>query len=220
MIEFIREELKRTSGGGKRLAPGRRQNGLYCSMTLPGLDDMPAVRNTMERFAAFQVPDDLTGKTFMDIGSNVGAMALEAARRGATTTGLEYRDDRVSLCNVIARHYEMSNATFHVADFNAIVSTREDEDEDHQPGCLGDVELQDFVLCSSVDRYVDDFVGFYRWLRSLTGGVCLFESDRQSGSVPLDVVMADLMKAGFSVDYLGTGPCPFLRRKIFHLRPR
>lgn len=218
MIEFIREELTRTSGGGKRLAPGRRQNGLYCSMTLPGLDDMPAVRNTMERFAAFYVPDDLGGKTFLDVGSNVGAMAFEAARRGATTTGLEYRDDRVSLCNVIARHYEMSNATFHVADFNEIVSARRIEPT-YQPDCLT-YGPRDIVLCSSVDRYVVDFVGFYRWLRSLTGEVCLFESDRQSGSVPLDVVTADLEQAGFAVEYLGVGPCPFLRRKIFHLRPR
>jgi hypothetical protein len=103
----IRSQISHMSGGGKKLMPNRRENGIYTSVTLPGLDDMVAVRDSRVRVTEFLGGADvrLDGKTFIDIGANVGGMLFEFARRGAICTGVEFRDDRVQLMRSIANYY-------------------------------------------------------------------------------------------------------------------
>lgn len=106
-LSEIRSQIDEMSGGGKKLARQRRANGIYTSFTLPGLDDMIAVRDSRARVTEFLGGPDvrLDGKTFIDIGANVGGMLFEFARRGAICSGVEYRSDRVQLMRSIAAYY-------------------------------------------------------------------------------------------------------------------
>ncbi len=206
----IRASIVELSGSGKRVAPGARRHGIYSTFTLPGLDDMAAVRNTMTRFRDFGLvlregddPEPLRGKTVIDVGSNVGATAFEFCRRGASVVGLEYRDDRVALCNVIARRWEL-DATFAQVDLNVPLGPRD-----------WGSRRYDIVWSSSVDEYIDDLEPFYEMLHDLCGGVLYLESNLQGkGLSDPENVLAILERSGF-VDavYLGNGNSGGISRK-------
>lgn len=210
-IEHIRSLITMLSGSGKALSTQRR-HGIYSSMTLPGLDDMEAVRDTRRRFSDFGVPENLTGKTVIDVGSNVGAMIFEAARRGATVTGVEYRDDRVSLCRMIAAKFGFQ-ADFHQCDLNALL------DEGAQVGARPWLREQgyDVVICSSVDEYIRDLDAFYALLYGLCDGVIYFETNvqsRRTGPQQEAITVSMLNIAGFkNVEYLGNGHSGGISRK-------
>lgn len=212
----IRASIEYLSGGGKKLAPGARHNGIYGTITLPGLDDMVAVRDTKQRFGDFQIAEDLTGKHWIDVGSNVGACALEAARRGAIVHGVEYRQDRVDLCNRIAASPRWKlDACFYQADLNHL---------DAAPHSWTEFTY-DFVWSTAVDNYLDDRGAYYRLLRSLlnpTTGVLYYECNVRRGGATEAEARGWLGEAGFSqdkIEFLGTGSCPFLKRKIYRVRP-
>lgn len=199
-LEELRGHITTLSGSGKRVVSTRR-HGLYSTFTLPGLDDMPGVRDTRQRFADFFIDQDLSGKTWIDLGANVGAMSFEAARRGATITGVEYREDRVVLMQAIAEHFGMTTAEFFIADFN-------------EPRWMEGLQPKyDIVLCSSVDEYINNVLDFYEKLANLTNEVCYFESNIQRGVTETETIAA-LEAAGFkTVEYLGNGHSGGISRK-------
>lgn len=208
-VEEIKNEITNLSGSGRRVVPTRR-HGIYSSFTLDGLDDMIAVRDTKRRFYEFGIPDDLTGKTFLDLGCNVGAMSFEAARRGAIVTGVEYREDRVYLCNVIASKWNL-DAKFYQADFNGkdpngvVYFPTEDMNKWCKP--------HDIVMCCSVDEYINDLESFYAMLRDLCSDQLYFECNVQHGQNIEDTI-AILERAGFPiVTYLGSGHSGGISRK-------
>jgi 2-polyprenyl-3-methyl-5-hydroxy-6-metoxy-1,4-benzoquinol methylase len=196
----LRAEIVRLSGSGKKVAPGRRGHGIYSSITLPGLDDMVAVRDTKQRFVDFGVPESLTGLTWLDLGSNVGAMSFEAAQRGAVVTGVEFRQDRVALCNALSTQYKLG-ATFYQEDFNDLPEVAPWRCPHH------------IVLCSSVDEYIDDLESFYGMMHELCTETLYFECNIQIGFKKEDTI-ACLERAGFhGVEYLGNGHSGGIRRK-------
>jgi hypothetical protein len=200
-LQDIRDDIIVLSGSGKRVVSTRR-NGIYSTFTLPGLDDMKAVRDTKQRFIDFGVPDDLSGKSFIDIGANVGAMAFEAARRGASVTGVEFRHDRVTLCNVISHHFAF-DAKFWQADFNSTI--------DAVPPVW--YRKHDIVLCCSVDEYIDDLETFYDMLNALCDDTLYFECNVQHGQDVEDTLFI-LERAGFChITYLGAGHSGGISRK-------
>lgn len=262
-LEDIRRRITLLSGGGKNLSSHARQNGIYGSFTLPGLEDIRAVRDTRQRHADFGVPEDLTGRTVIDLGANVGAMLFEFARRGAVVTGVEFRQDRVDLMRDVARYYSehsaechrtavetgealwewqcapgclasaLSGAEFYQANFNDVREPKQSIEwvwtmissatslGEQTPTWLS--RKYDVVLCSAVDRYLDDPDQMYRMLRHLTkepDGTLYFECNRRSGGYPTEYTIQNLRTAGFTrVRHLGVGSCPFIRRKIFEARP-
>jgi tRNA (mo5U34)-methyltransferase len=70
-------------------------NGLYHAIELPDGRHLPGVM-TLEwqraRMAAFGLPDDLRGKTVLDIGPWDGFYTFEMERRGAEVTAVDYVD--------------------------------------------------------------------------------------------------------------------------------
>lgn len=202
-LEEIRYQITELSGSGKRVAPGARRHGIYTTFTLPGLDDMPAVRDTKQRFADFGVPERLDGKIVVDVGCNVGATAFEFARRGATVVGVEYRRDRVDLCMAIAAHYDLS-AIFYQDDFNAIESNFAE-----RPWFTP----KHIVWCSSVDEYIDNLPFFYGMLRRLCIETLYMESNLQIKDSDI-LVQSFLEDAGFAnVKYVGNGHSGGISRK-------
>jgi SAM-dependent methyltransferase len=208
-LDEIRDHITALSGSGKRVVSTRR-HGIYSTFTLPGLDDMVGVRDTAIRYKDFGVPEDLNGALVLDVGSNVGAMIFEAARRGAReVTGLEFRQDRVDLCSSIARHYDY-RARFFATDFNATIPPE-------KPIWY---EQYDVVFCCSVDEYIDDLESFHNFLFEVTGDRLYFESNLQHDFDEADV-MAMLMRAGFKdVHYIGNGHSGGIsrKRKLFTAR--
>lgn len=227
----LEREVIRLSGSGKRLSTQRR-NGIYSTFTIPSLSRLAAVRNTEKRLRDFGVPEDLRGKTAIDVGCNVGAIALELARRGATVDGVEYNEDRVSLCVALATYYakvaspltfeerdSIGRAKFYQTDLNqpaqgwlaAWTDIIMERDESLPEWC----RPHDVVLCCSVDEYIRDVSGFYERLRKLcvSGGVLYLESNIQRGVSELDT-MRKLREAGFSdLSYLGNGDSGGISRK-------
>lgn len=195
----LRKRIEILSGAGKRGFPGRRRRGIYTSWTLPGLDDIKALRDTDRRFDDFSISTDLSGLTAIDVGSNVGAFAVELARRGAAVTGIEYCVDRVILANEIASASAL-NAKFYQHDLRIAERGLWDG-------------LYDLVVCCSVDEYIDDVDALYRFLRSLCGGTLYLESNIQRGAAVPDTV-ARLKDAGFvEVAYVGNGHSGGVSRK-------
>lgn len=207
-LSEIRDEIVRLSGSGKQIAPDRRRHGIYSSMTLDGLSDMLAVRDTLVRFTDFGIPDDLSGKRVLDVGSNVGAVSFEAARRGAQVVGIEFRRDRVDLCGRVARHYGL-DAAFYCGDLR-------DLREEDVPLDVWRAEY-DLVLCCSVDEYIPDRLDLYRTLYCHARETLYLESNVQRGQSEMETV-AMLLRAGFSdATYVGNGHSGGIarRRKLF-----
>lgn len=210
-LEEIRSRITELSGSGKRVAPGARRHGIYSTFTLPGLDDMEAVRDTRKRFDDFGVPERLDGKMVIDVGCNVGAVAMEFARRGAFVKGVEYRHDRVELCMEIAAKYDLP-AIFYQSDLNAI--------EDTYITYPWFAQNYDIVWCSSVDEYIDNLPFFYGLLRKLCGGQLYFESNLQVKDSDL-LAHCFLKDAGFEdIKYVGNGHSGGIsrKRKLFTAR--
>lgn len=207
-LKQIRDHITTLSGSGKRVVTTRR-HGIYSTFTLPGLDDMVGVRDTAVRYKDFGVDDSLEGALVLDVGSNVGAMIFEAARRGAReVTGLEFRQDRVDLCAVIAEHFGY-RARFYQTDFNATIVDKPIWYEQY-----------DVVFCCSVDEYIDDLESFYNFLFEVTGDRLYFESNLQHDFDEADI-MAMLVRAGFKdVNYIGNGHSGGIarKRKLFTAR--
>ena len=206
-LEEIRSEIIRLSGSGKRVAPNARKHGIYSSFTIPGLNDMIAVRDTAQRYRDFGIPANLSCMSFIDIGSNVGAMIFEAVMRGADVTGVEYRQDRVDLCQKIASHFDMKTAEFFQCDLNKTTAS---------PGWLD--KKYKFVLCCSVDEYISDLEGFYEFLYNLCDDTLYLESNIQGGGQSVEETLAILERTGFKDSrYLGNGHAGGIarRRKLF-----
>jgi len=217
--EDIKSEIVRLSGSGKKVAPGARQHGIYSSFTFPPFDQMRAVRDTRKRFEDFGLYETppttsalpLSGKRFLDVGSNVGAVSFHAAGMGAEVTGVEYREDRVQLCNVIADRYLME-AKFYQTDLNEVIANESKHGDDMSSPSWMAVQY-DVVWCSSVDEYVNDVLAFYATLHSLCADKLYFECNRQGG-VSVTETEILLKKAGFkNVMYRGNGHSGGIARK-------
>jgi SAM-dependent methyltransferase len=132
---------------------------LYSSYTLPELNQAPFFKNTLDRLKMFGIDKDLSGKTVLDLGSHVGAISFELARRGAKVLGVEHNIDRVKLCKKIACHFKL-NAEFIVADMENL-----------------ELPKFDIVLAMIVDHYVKDKERFYQFIADHMVETCFYESN-------------------------------------------
>jgi len=74
---------------------GLESTGLYHSFVLPGGRQLPGsipIEHQKERLAAFDLPEDLSGKRVLDIGPWDGFFAFEMERRGAEVFAIDYVD--------------------------------------------------------------------------------------------------------------------------------
>lgn len=189
--ELVSEAL-RLSGGGKR--SGSRRWGLYTS--IPGcgapLDSLESVRDSSKRLDDFGLTSEvLTGRSVIELGSNVGGLSFELVRRGAAELlGVEYNYERVAFCNKLAQRSGMTNVRFISADLRDTSKL--------------EIAPADLVVCCSVDEYIENRLAFYSFMRRLTAGTCYFESDAQNQTRAQTEQM--LRDAGFAeVTFVGGG---------------
>jgi tRNA (mo5U34)-methyltransferase len=97
-MEADRDALQGTLRERRRYNPARQvleATGLYHSFELPDgtlLNGTVPLERLRERFDAFPLPRDLTGKLVLDIGPWDGFFTFEAERRGAAVTAVDYVD--------------------------------------------------------------------------------------------------------------------------------
>lgn len=184
MASVLKERLYEVTGSQADI-PDRRY--MYHSFDLPGLKiSLPeAQRDVPARFDRMGL--EFTNKTVVDVGANVGGMALEAAKRGATTIGLEKDSKRVKVANDLAAF----------AGFDA--KFREFDVVHHA------VPEADIIFFCAVDGYIEDKAAAYQKVADAARETLIFESNRKDQLLSTDDWLALWKGLGFkNVTSLGT----------------
>lgn len=106
---------------------------------------------------------DVKGKTILDVGCNVGALACEIMRRGARRViGLEFHPERVELCEKLFAQFGF-DGEFHQVDLRT----------------LEELPKADITFCCSVCDYIADWRGLYKKVATATGEHLCLEVNRQ-----------------------------------------
>lgn len=170
--DAIYEELKAFSGPHTNLGNVSKVltgHDVYGSYHFPNFNKTHALRNTLTRFDEFLVPATLVGKKIFDIGSCIGSLSFECARRGADQViGFEYCAERVNVCNKLAQHLCLNNIRFEQANI--------DEIDKNTDMFLQQYGQADVVFCCALDAYVDRN-RLYEFVSKITKTICLFETN-------------------------------------------
>jgi len=181
-LKNLIDELKSLSG--PECSPTK--NIPYSTYHFENFEITQAQRNTLDRLNMFGIKneDDFSGQNIIDFGSNLGAMALELAKRNANVIGLEFNNDRVMLTNEIAKFLKL-RAEFIQCDINDFSSNIK----------------YDIVFALSINKYMKNKVKFYNLLSETIKNVCYLESN----DFNLDHFwLKDFFsEKGFVVNYLG-----------------
>lgn len=70
-------------------------------------------RDALYRFNVMGITEDLSGKSVLDLGCQLGVMGMECCRRGATNVlGVEYQPEYVECARDLAEYNNFKNITF------------------------------------------------------------------------------------------------------------
>ncbi len=169
------------------------------------------------KWKALEIPENLTGKSVLDIGCAEGLFSLESARRGASrVVGVDTRFGALLSAKFRATGYRRFAIDFRVGAFPGL---RLRESFDYVL-CLSVLHhlvsskdiwkvLTDTTFATDLARLREGFVELRR--RTTPGGRCLIEipfeydSEESRRTVDFDRINQELLKAGFSSSrYLGT----------------
>jgi tRNA (mo5U34)-methyltransferase len=117
----------------------------------------------------YQLPEDLTGRTVLDVGTASGYFAIESERRGGQVTAIDIHDD-TSLISQIIKTFQLG--------INYV--TKNIYDLDSSFGQF------DVVICGSLLLHLPDPVGALRALRSVTGERLILSSAATNDSATTD----------------------------------
>ena len=96
--ENLKEQLK-----AKGQFPYGKRDRAYQS-----IDGNPGIRNMEHRFEIMKFPKSFDGETVIDFGCSVGAICLEAKRRGAKrVVGLDYKAETIEVAKQVAKEYNL-----------------------------------------------------------------------------------------------------------------
>ena len=169
----IYDELVRISGPHANYkAITKRDTGadIYGSYHFPTFTRTNAQRQTLVRFDEFYVPDDLSGKTVFDFGSNLGSLTLEAVRRNCQSAkGFEFCVERVNVCNKLANYLGVDK----IVEF---VSTDINKETADTLSFIEKYGTSDITFCCALDAYVNR-EKLYEFVSAVTKDVCYFETN-------------------------------------------
>ncbi len=139
------------------------------------LDELKGDRDMERRYKVMQLPEDMTGKTVLDLGCNLGRVCLDSSRRGAArVVGVDFSPQMIDVAKKYAqfRHESYNEPTdkveFYVVDLNKGLENLKQ--------VIGDQKF-DYVFCLSIWGVVDneplwDIVNHY------TAETCWFEGHK------------------------------------------
>jgi 2-polyprenyl-3-methyl-5-hydroxy-6-metoxy-1,4-benzoquinol methylase len=108
----------------------------------------------------YHLPEDLTGRQVLDVGTASGLFAIEAERRGGQVTAIDIWDSETSLLGQIIRTFKLG----------IDLRSKNIYDLDESFGQF------DLVVCGSLLLHLPDPVGALRALRSVTRDRLIFSS--------------------------------------------
>lgn len=150
-----------------------RSQSWYQTIDLGDGLSTPGRYDSRERLADLDLPDDVGGRSVLDVGCNSGMYCFECKRRGAgRVVGIDLNRERLAQARAIARYLE-----FDVAFHEMPLSGARD---------LGSFDL---VFCFAVVTEIPDLLGSLATLGALTRGtlyleLALFESARRYRLLP------------------------------------
>lgn len=97
----------------------------------------------------FHLPDDLKGKTVLDVGAANGFFSFEFAKRGAKVTAIDQNSDH---WREEFNELMKTDIKFHVEDINKI----------------DELKKYDLVFCSNVIQHNSDMVGIIKKIKEIT----------------------------------------------------
>jgi SAM-dependent methyltransferase len=164
----------------------------YNSFTLKYLSIEPDVaqRRTHKRFEKFGIlPADISSKTVLDIGSNIGGVLFELQKFGPQQCeGIEFDSNKVTIARRVAAFNGLNNVSFH----NRNIDQTDVAD-------IG--KTFDVVFCLAVIEHVERRQHLYELLGKVTKGVLYFEGNYTTD--PQEVIRC-LQGVGFEkAEYLG-----------------
>jgi len=172
----------------------------YCTIPFPEFEHLGGRRDCKVRFERFEIgPKDLTGKSVIDLGCNVGGMVFEALNRGSVSAiGVDHNPKFIGIAKEVAG---FKNIERHV---NFI---------EHDLDTFNTDAQFDVSFCLAVDLWVKNANRLYNLLGRITKETLYLESHREyqartnaDGLGPRPDVAtftAELQKAGFrTVEYL------------------
>jgi 2-polyprenyl-3-methyl-5-hydroxy-6-metoxy-1,4-benzoquinol methylase/predicted Ser/Thr protein kinase len=165
---------------------------IYGSFDIPGLSVPTAIaqRNTRMRAAKFGITArQITGRTILDLGSNVGAMLFDLQKhKPRHSLGVEIDDEKVRACTRVAAFCGVPEIKFMQRDIDEI------SPEDVQGGA-------DVVLCLAIERHVRSPERLFSLLGKCTKQTLYFEGNEGTDE---KVVVDKLKQNGFArIESLG-----------------
>ena len=99
---MISEELKQQLKAKGQFPYGKRERAYQ------SIDGNPGIRNMEHRYKIMKFPKSFDGETVIDFGCSVGAICLEAKRRGAKrVVGLDYKAETIEVAKQVAKEYNL-----------------------------------------------------------------------------------------------------------------
>ena len=156
---MISEELKQRLKDNGQFPYGKRDRAYQ------SIDGNPGIRDMEHRYEIINFPKSFDGETVIDFGCSVGAICLEAKKRGAKrAVGLDYKDETIQVAKSLAKEMNL-DVEFYT--FNI------DDGLDKLKSLIGEDKF-DHVFALSIWAHCDenklaDMINFY------TDKLCWFE---------------------------------------------
>jgi len=107
-----KEDLKRQINALTQF-PFKERANPYQSYWLHDEGYVKGSRDTLYRFDVMEIPENLEGKSVVDLGCQLGTMAMEAYRRGAEPVlGIEFQEEYVECAKELAKYNNFKDITF------------------------------------------------------------------------------------------------------------
>ena len=185
-LDRLRAEVRRASGF-KTGSTFDKDGRIYQSFSHPRFVWKHAQRNTEARLSRFKLAASLKNTSVLDLGSNLGAVTLACASRGARVLGVEADDARVDVARRIAGVCGLQH--------QVAFKTQKIENT------LKSGESFDIILALAVDAWVPDPASMYAMIAERARRLVIMESN--VGSPRQDALKRAFTTKGWKVEPLG-----------------
>jgi len=156
---MISDELKQKLKANGQFPYGKRDRAYQ------SIDGNPGIRDMIHRYDIMKFPKSFDGETVIDFGCSVGAICLEAKRRGAErVVGLDYKRETIEVAKELAKEYNL-DIEFYTFNINDGVDTLK--------SIIGDDKF-DHVFALSIWAHCDE-VKLAKIINNYTDKICWFE---------------------------------------------